>query len=165
MEILEETYITKYLPPFAGTKRSEIKSTPKGFFIDNGLRNYAVRQFNPLSHRTDKGALVENFIFSELVKDYQLAKEEFYYWRTKSGAEIDFVLTGENGVIPVEIKSGTAKPGLLSRSFHSFLETFSPATAVFLNKDLFHIEKKNKTLVYYIPNHWFLLHGLHLIFI
>ena len=163
MEILEETYITRYLPPFTGTKRSEIKSTPKGFFIDNGLRNYAVRQFNELNHRMDKGALVENLIFTELAKDYQLTKEEFFYWRTKGGAEIDFVLPGKNGVIPVEIKSGSAKAGLLSRSFHSFLEAFSPATAIFLNRDLFHIEKLHKTRVYYIPNHWFLLYGLGII--
>ena len=164
MEILEETYITKYLPPFASTKRSEIKSVPKVFFIDNGIRNYAVRQFNQLNHRTDKGALVENLLFSELAKDYQLTeKKEFFYWRTKGGAEIDFVLPGKDGIIPVEIKSGPGKAGLLSRSFHSFLEAFSPSAAIYLNRDLFHIEKLNKTRVYYIPNHWFLLYGLGII--
>jgi predicted AAA+ superfamily ATPase len=163
MTFLQETYITAYLPPFVSSKRSEIKSAHKCFFIDNGLRNYVVRQFNALSHRTDKGALMENMIFTELVKDYKLLKEELFYWRSKGGAEMDFVLKGESGIVPVEIKSGPARPGLLSRSFHAFLDFFSPPTAIFLNRDLFHIEKVKQTRVYYLPHHWFLLFGPGLI--
>lgn len=165
MNFLKETYIAGYLPPFVSSRRNEVKSTHKCFFIDNGLMNLSVRQFNMLSNRTDKGALIENLIFTEFVKDNALFNEELFFWRTRSGAEVDFVLSmPEKGeVIPIEIKAGSARPGLLSRSFHAFLDHFSPGTAIFLNRDLFHIVKIKRTWVYYIPNHWFLLFGLALI--
>ncbi len=165
MDILKETYIAGYLPPFVSSRRNEVKSAHKCFFMDNGLRNFSLRQFNALNDRADKGALIENLVFTELVKDNALYNEELYYWRSKGGAEIDFVLSipDKGGIIPIEIKSGPARPGLLSKSFHAFLDVFSPPTAIFLNRDLFHIEKVKQTCVYYIPNHWFLLFGSGLI--
>lgn len=165
MNFLEETYVAGYLPPFVSSRRNEVKSAHKCFFMDNGLRNFAVRQFNGLDNRMDKGALVENLIFTELVKENALLNEELFFWRSKGGAEIDFVLSvpGKGGVIPVEVKAGPGRPGLLSKSFHAFLDYFSPGRAIFLNRDLFHIEKVKGTDVYYIPNHWFLLFGLDII--
>ena len=164
LSILEETYIAGYLPPFIGARRNEVKSTHKCFFLDNGLRNYCVRQFGALATRADKGALIENTVFTELVKDNALRGEELFFWRSKAGAEVDFVLQVKGEAIPIEIKSGSARPGLLSRSFNSFLEGYLPGTAVFLNKDLFHVEPVKQTLVYYVPVHWFLLFGPGLIF-
>ncbi len=163
MNILQETYIAAYLPPYVSSRRNEIKSAHKCFYLDNGLRNFALRQFNPISHRTDKGALIENLVFTEFVKDNALQKEELFFWRTKGGAEVDFVLQGKGGIVPIEIKAGTARPGLLSRSFHAFLDHFSPGAAVFLNRDLFHVEKIKQTRVFYVPTHWFLLLGLALV--
>lgn len=157
MNILSETYVAGYLPPLVSSRRNEVKSAHKCYFLDNGLRNFVIRQFGDFSHRPDKGSLMENLVFSELVKDNRLLNESLFFWRTKSGAEMDFILRDQRGIVPVEIKSGPARPGLLSRSFHSFLEAFSPERAIFLNKDLFHVEKVKKTLVYYIPSHWFLL--------
>jgi uncharacterized protein len=165
MDILKETYIAGYLPAFVSNRRNEVKSAHKSFFMDNGLRNFSVRQFNALNDRADKGALIENLVFTELVKDNAFYNEELFYWRSKGGAEIDFVLSvpDKGGIIPIEIKSGAARPGLLSKSFHAFLNIFSPKAAIFLNRDLFHIEQVKQTRVYYIPNHWFLLFGPGLI--
>ncbi len=165
MNILMETYVAAFLPPFVSSPRNEVRSAQKCYFMDNGIRNFTVRQFGEFSLRPDKGAVMENLIFTELAKEGALLDEELFYWRTKNGAEVDFlwrVGTGDD-VVPVEIKTGSARPGLLSKSFHSFLETFSPQKALFLNRDLFHIEKIKQTDVYYIPNHWFLLLGRKLI--
>jgi predicted AAA+ superfamily ATPase len=159
MNILKETFVAGYLPPYVSNRRNEVKGSQKCFFVDNGLRNFVIRQFGDFDHRPDKGALLENLFFSELVKDNMLLDEAMFYWRRKSGAEVDFVLRSEQSIIPVEIKSGPARPGLLSRSFHSFLDTFSPASAVFINKDVFEIMDIKQTRVYYIPGHWFLLSG------
>jgi predicted AAA+ superfamily ATPase len=163
MNNLKETYITNYLPPYVSSRRNEVKSAHKCFFIDNGLRNYSLRQFHVLANRSDKGALIENLIFSELAKSGALLKEDLFFWRTKAGAEMDFVLLKNGAVLPIEIKVGPGRPGLLSRSFHAFLDRFSPHWAIFLNRDLFHIEKVKQTRVFYIPNYWFLLYGLELI--
>lgn len=59
-----------------------------------------------MESRTDKGALFENFIISELTKQSSYADKNFrfYYWRTKQGSEIDVVLEKGKELIGVEIK-------------------------------------------------------------
>jgi hypothetical protein len=67
---------------------------PKIFFLDTGLRNFALRNFSELSFRPDKGALFENAIFGELYKNLGVI-DQLFFWRTISKTEVDFVLTGE----------------------------------------------------------------------
>ncbi len=162
IRILQETYIASLLPPYVSTKRNEIKSARKCFFMDTGIRNFAIRLFGNLSARPDKGAVLENLVFTELFKKISIS-ESLCFWRTKAGAEMDFVLLKEGNPLPIEIKSGSAVPGRYTRSFHAFLNRFSPETAIFLNKDMFDINIVNHTKVFTIPVHWFLLFGPEII--
>ena len=84
--------------------------TPKIYFYDYGLRNAVIDNFNG----SDKGVLYENLIYSEYLKK----SKELKYWRTKSGAEVDFILNKE----PVEIKSIPKT----SKSFLSFIKKYQP---------------------------------------
>jgi len=72
-------------------------------------------------------------------------------------------VSGSCGIIPIEVKTGSAKIGTLTRSFHSFLDTYKPPKAVFLNKDRFGLFKVGQTDVYYIPLYWFLVSGNNMI--
>ena len=162
INLLKETYIASLLPPYVSAKRNEIKSAHKCFFMDNGLRNFAIKLFSSISDRPDKGAVLENLVFTELFKKITLS-ESLYFWRTKAGAEMDFVLIKEANPIPIEIKSGPAVSGRYTRSFHAFLNRFSPKTAIFLNKNIFDINCVNQTKVFCIPIHWFLLFGHEMI--
>ena len=162
LNILQETYVTAYLPPLVSNRRNEIKRAHKCFFLDNGFRNLSISQFNSLGDRTDKGPLLENMVFSELLK-HRTLDQGIRFWRTKAGSEVDFVISREQEDIPVEIKAGPARPGRLSKSFHAFLDHFSPKKGLFLNRDLFHVTDIKQTRVYYIPIHWFLFSGLEMI--
>ena len=123
---------------------------------------FSVKLFSSLSNRPDKGAVVENLVFTELLKKASIS-DELYFWRTKAGAEMDFVFQQNDNAIPIEIKSGSAIPGRYSRSFHSFLNRFSPEFAIYLNKDMFKIDKVGNTKVFCIPTHWFLLFGIEML--
>ena len=68
INILKGTYITWYLPQYVSAIRNEIISAHKCFFVDNGLRNFSVRQFSSLSNRPDKRVLLENLVFTEILK-------------------------------------------------------------------------------------------------
>jgi len=162
INILKETYITWYLPPYVSAKRNEIKSAYKCFFVDNGLRNFSIKLFSSLSNRPDKGAVLENLVFTELLKKTSIS-DELYFWRTKAGAEMDFVFKKNDNPIPIEIKSGSAIPGRYPRSFHSFLNRFSSEFAIYLNKDMFKIDKISNTKVFCLPPHWFLLFGIEIL--
>src|SRR5690606_12764578 len=91
VNILEETHIVRRLRPFIGGKRAELTQTPKVYVVDNGLRNALAGGFEPLERRTDTGKLLENWVFSELNKPFP-EPGEVRYWRTRSAAEVDFVL-------------------------------------------------------------------------
>ena len=85
----------------------------------------------------DKGALYENFVASELLKKGEIIQ----YWRTKSKAEVDFVLEKEGKVIPIEVKSNLNKP-IIERSLHSFIEKYSPSQSVILSEKLWTKKKE-----------------------
>lgn len=106
IEIFEQSFILFRLYPYSKKKRDEIIKTPKIFFYDTGVRNAIIGDFSDLDSRADKGALFENFIISELIKQdsYSEKNHKFYYWRTKQGSEIDVVLEKEKKLIGVEIK-------------------------------------------------------------
>lgn len=59
-----------------------------------------------------------------------------HYWRTKSGAEVDFVVYKNDGsFIPVEVKyRGMSTPGI-TRGYRSFLQAYQPKQAVVITKD------------------------------
>lgn len=106
IEIFEQSFIIFRLHPYAKNKRDEISKMAKIYFYDIGVRNALIGDFSELNARADKGALFENFIISELIKQasYLENKAKFYYWRTKQGSEIDVVMESGQSLIGVEIK-------------------------------------------------------------
>jgi len=121
MNILEKTFITIRSLPFYTNKRTELVKSPKIFFLDNGFRNAVIKNFQNIRNRQDKGMLYENFVASELQKKGMEVK----FWRTKSKAEVDFVIEKGGSCIPAEIKSGLKKPKF-SKSLLSFLGKYKP---------------------------------------
>lgn len=116
IEIFEQSFILFRLYPYSKNKRDEISKSAKIFFYDTGIRNALIRDFSGLNSRTDKGALFENFLISELIKanSYKDTNYKFYYWRTKQGSEIDVVMEKGKELIGVEIKY---KKGSINKAF------------------------------------------------
>lgn len=106
IEIFEQSFILFRLYPYSKNKRDEISKSAKIFFFDTGIRNALIDDFSDLDSRIDKGALFENFIIAELIKQNSYLEKgyNFYYWRTKQGSEIDVVLEKKDELIGVEIK-------------------------------------------------------------
>jgi len=92
--ILENSFIIHPLAPFHSNIRKELTKMPKIYFLDTGLRNFALRNFSELKFRPDKGSLFENSIFTELHKNLSIM-EQLFFWRTTSKSEVDFVLAGD----------------------------------------------------------------------
>ena len=68
IDILEKGYVIFRLKSYSKNVRNEIKKGRKVYFYDNGIRNTIIGNFNDIKLRTDKGALWENFLVSERVK-------------------------------------------------------------------------------------------------
>jgi len=123
LSVFEKAFLTKTISPFFKNKQLEIVKNPEIFFFDMGLRNILIKNFSSLEDRVDKGAMLENFVFRELVD------RDLKYYRTKNGAEVDFIIDDR---IPVEIKSNLSSIKI-SKSYYYFLENYKPETAYVLN--------------------------------
>lgn len=137
LNILEKTFICQQYRPFFTNRRTELAKAPKVFFMDTGFRNAVVWDFQPIAGRADKGALYENFVASELMKK----GAEPRYWRTKSKAEVDFVVESRGSVVPIEVKSGL-KRAQTTKSFQSFLSKYKPKKSIVLSESLYAEERK-----------------------
>jgi uncharacterized protein len=81
------------LPPFSQNPRWEIGKQNMVYFINLGIRNALIGDFNDLSIRPDRGVVWKNFLIIERRKAYlnQNRMVQGRFWRTYSGSEIDYI--------------------------------------------------------------------------
>lgn len=145
LEIFQQSFIISLIRPFYTRKTTELKKSRKLFFIDLGLRNALINNFQKFDERNDKGLLLENFVFCELLRN--LEDWNINYWRSKSKAEVDFVISKENKIIPIEVKISPE----ISRSLISFINLYKPKVAIVFNLEKFEIKRVNNTKVFFLP--------------
>ncbi|MCP4675338.1 MAG: ATP-binding protein [Deltaproteobacteria bacterium] len=150
--LLVEAHVIRLVPPFVGGKRAEITSTPKVFFLDNGVRNRLFGGFSPLARRSDHGALIENYVFTELSKSINPLLDEIRFWRSKSRAEVDFVVIRSGEIEAWEVKAGDAG-GRISRSARSFIDAYKPAQFYVVNSATHNEIKIEETTIQFLLPH------------
>jgi len=106
LDILKKSFVIKRLGGFSRNLRQEVISKAKYYFLDNGVRNALISQFNKLNDRNDTGALFENFMFAEKLKAnaYKNKGVAIYFWRTYAGQEIDLIEEGQGNLSGYEFK-------------------------------------------------------------
>ena len=145
LEILESTFIIKLVKPFFTNPKKELVKMPKIYFIDNGIRNFALSRFDNLDERFDKGEVFENLVASELLKIIKLP-HSLYYWRSLQKAEVDFIIRkGDGEIIPIEVKAQKIEKLAISKSYRSFLSRYNPKRAYLVNYNLRKKQKINST--------------------
>jgi hypothetical protein len=147
LALLEETFLVRRIRPFHKNIASELRKNPKIYFFDLGMRNSVWENFSPLNKRSDKGELVENFVFTQLAKEAKMPS----FWRTKAKAEVDFVLKQAEKVYPLEVKYRKLKNPSLSRSFASFLSSYKPEKGIVLTGGFWGQKRVEKTQVIFLP--------------
>lgn len=110
LSVLESSFIVHLLQPYYENYSKRIVKTPKLYFHDTGLLCYLLDISKPtqVQHHYMKGALLEGFVFSELVKQpyNQGQPARLYYWRDKTGNEVDFLIQGAGYKRLIEVKAG-----------------------------------------------------------
>ena len=108
IDLLEKAFVVFRLPALNRNVRNEIKKGKKIYFIDCGIRNAIIGNFNQMHTRTDAGALWENFVISERIKllRYHELDASHYFWRTTQQQEIDLIEDIEGSLKAFEFKWG-----------------------------------------------------------
>jgi predicted AAA+ superfamily ATPase len=111
LDLLEKSFVICKLGGFSKNLRNEMTGKHKYYFLDLGVRNAVIAQFNTLSLRNDIGSLWENFVFIERLKKcaYQGFYGRRYFWRTYQGQEVDFIEEIEGQLTAFEVKWSPTK--------------------------------------------------------
>jgi len=108
IDLLTQTFVIFPLSGFSKNLRKEVSKSKKIYFYDVGLRNILIEDLRPVGERRDVGALWENFLIAERLKR-NTYREEFastYFWRTYTGAEIDYLEERQGKLLGFEMKYG-----------------------------------------------------------
>ena len=139
LDILKHTFIFEFVPPYYFNKRKELSKMPKVFANDMGIIHYSTNALYS-QYKMIPGNLVENFAFIHLKKN-----DTLNFYRTNSGAEIDFLIQQHNLFIPIEVKF--RKKVSIPVIFNNFSKNYPISCSIILSQDTIKQEKN----VYYIP--------------
>jgi len=109
--IADKTFYWRTIPSFETSKSKSTVKMPKGIVRDSGINHYltGIDTRDKLLRTPQVGHNFESFIIEEIIKGLQatrVTRWDYYYYRTKNGAEIDLILDGSFGLLPIEIKFG-----------------------------------------------------------
>ena len=112
LDLLEKAFVVQKLSGFSRNLRNEITKNCRYYFLDIGVRNALINNFNPLDLRNDTGELWENYLVIERLKrqEYLGQPANNYFWRTYTKQELDFVEERAGELHGYEMKWGKAKP-------------------------------------------------------
>ncbi len=133
IDLLEKTFVVFRLSGYSRNLRKEVVRQDKIFFYDLGIRNAIIENFSLLDNRSDSGVLWENFLIVERLKTqtYQRIGANRYYWRTYTGAELDYVEEHDGQIQGFEFKFNQK----MARVPPSWLENYPEATFQSINRD------------------------------
>lgn len=111
LDLLEKVFVIHGRSGFSRNLRKEITKSRRYYFIDNGIRNVLINNFNPISMRDDVGALWENYLVMERMKSaqYQGRLVQSYFWRTYDQKEIDLVEEAGGSLSAFEMKWASSR--------------------------------------------------------
>ena len=150
LEILESAHILARIRPFVGGKRSELTRAEKVFFVDQGIRHRLIHDFRSLKDRTDAGAVMENWVFTELWKTVP-TDAGVHFWRSTSHAEVDFVLDLPRTLVAIEVKAGRLGRRTIPRAARSFIDAYHPAFFLIVSQDAAGSTMLGATEVRWVP--------------
>ena len=127
LRIAEGSFLWRQLLSFEKNVTKSIVKMPKGYLRDTGLLHYLlkIQELEVLHSHPIVGHSFEGFVIEEFIKGLQasvVTNYQTYYYRSRNGAEIDLIVDGPFGTLPVEIKYGsTIRPRQL-QSLKNFVQ-------------------------------------------
>lgn len=119
VQLLEKSFVIFRLPSYSRNLRNELKFARKIYFWDCGIRNAVIGNFLQPSTRQDMGALFENYVISERLKQQSYAHTyaKGYFWRTAAKHEIDYIEECDTKLTAFEFKWNTRRKATVPPSF------------------------------------------------
>lgn len=149
----EKTFLIDIISPFYRNKQKEIVKSPVIYFRDLGLLNYSIAKFELNNIIDISGFTFQNFIENLLKLSLGALeyKDNLHFWRTNTGAEVDFVISIGEKLIPIEVKFSDMDKVEISKSIRSFIENYKPEKVFIINRTLDSGKDINSTRIFVVP--------------
>lgn len=133
IDLLEKSNIIFRLKGLSRNLRKEVVKMDKIYFFDLGIRNILIDNLKQLKDRNDIGQLWENFLITERMKmlAYTQNQASIYFWRTYTGAELDYIEEKGGELCGFEFKYGKK----VSKTPKSWPENYPDSKYACINKD------------------------------
>ena len=107
-QIAHGTFVWRHIPPYEKNAAKRVIKHPKGYLRDTGLLHHLLhlQKIDDLLLHPGMGNSWESLIIENLLRNLNALgiSYDYYYYRTGGGAEVDLILEGDFGLIPIEIK-------------------------------------------------------------
>lgn len=139
IKIASGTFVWRSLPSFEFDAMKTVIKMPKGHLSDTGLLHHVLRihSLDQLFRDPQVGRSFESFVIEEIVKGLQATLATHwqpYYYRTRNGAEIDLILQGDFGILPIEIKYGVVTVRKQLIALESFIKERNLPFGIVINQ-------------------------------
>lgn len=139
LKIAEGTFLWRQLPSYEKNITKTIVKMPKGFIRDSGLLHYflKINSLEDLYSDPTVGNSFESFVIETIIKRLQATTAtnwQAYYYRTRNGAEIDLILDGPFGILPIEIKYGKTINFNQLKTLTDFVKTHKLSFGLLINQ-------------------------------
>lgn len=125
IEIMEGTFMWRTLHSYEKSHSKSVVKMSRGHIRDTGLICHLlnIRSIDDLKSHPKYGHIWEGFVIEQILKGLldHLVTHRFHYYRTRSKAEIDLVLEGRFGTIPIEVKASYSTPRNQLRTLEDFV--------------------------------------------
>lgn len=139
LHIASGTYLWRNIPSFSTNKIKTLVKMPKGHLTDSGILHFLskVQDMDGLFRSPRLGFLFESFVLEEILKGLEASMQtnwQSYYYRTYSGAEIDLILDGPFGLLPIEVKVGSSVRQKQLITMQNYINEFDIPFGIIINQ-------------------------------
>lgn len=134
IEVLEDLLLAFRLPVFTRHAKRETSHQPKFYLFDAGVFR-SLRPRGPLDRSAEiEGAALEGLVAQHLRAwiAYSPGDTKLFFWRTRSGVEVDFVVYGDLGFMAIEVQNAAIVRSNDLRPLRSFMADYPEARAILL---------------------------------
>ena len=134
IDILNDLLLAFHVPVFTKRAKRAVVQSPKFYLIDPGVFHY-LRPKGPLDRPEEmQGAALEGLVAQHIRAwiEYGSSSCKLYYWHTKAGSEVDFIIYGEEGFWAIEVKNSQKVHPMDMRALKAFNQDYPECTPIFL---------------------------------
>lgn len=137
--IAHGTFLWRTLPAYSKNISKRVSRHPRGYLRDTGLLHHLLQipSHRRLLGHPQMGNSWEGMVIEEILRSLNAAGVQYsaYYYRTSAGAEVDLVLEGKFGLIPIEIKHTQSLNLRHLRPIRDFINEFDCAFGIVVSRD------------------------------